>query len=794
MAKKKTSKSAKVGKRIDIDSMLSNENIISSNISNEIEDSILNYSLQVIIARAIPDVRDGLKPVQRCILFGGYIDKLWPEGKFQKNAGLSGTVMKYLHPHGSSYPTIASMSQPWTYRYPMIAWHGNNGSIDGDGPAADRYTEGKLNKFSMLMLQDIDKECVDFKDNFAGNMKIPQYLPAVFPNLLCNGGNGIAVGYTTNIPSHNLGEVVDALIYEINNPECDIKELMNYIKGPDMPYGGTLIDDGNIEELYRTGKASLTYRAKYRMEEHDESGNQQLVIYEIPPELNTSKLMEQLYKVCIEDKKIAKIIDIRDESAENKIRIVIELHKTAIPEIIMKELYDKTNLEKRSSYIFRVISNQTPKIINIKEALEYYISHRRSVIDRKYNFLLDKSKTKLHIQEGFVIAYNNIDDIIDIIKNSDNDDIAKTQLMTKYKLSEEQTKAILDRTLRTLTKLNLKNIEDTIENLKVEIANYTDIINNVDKQLIAELEDLKKNYNDERRTNIIKLEDIHTTIEVKNEEMVLYLTNKNKVEYMEKEEFEQVISKSFKIKSDIIIKYLEAKLNDVFIAFLNDGTYIKITFNDILNGILDGKKVINIFTFEENENIIVCMTKNGIVKKSYMKQFKNKNGVFKPFLEFTDDEILKIQMIDETQDIITILSNNGLVHRFFINSFKETAPGGKGLVGMNLKDGDQVVDFIITNNEYSKMVLINKFDDNTYGYKVMDLNEFKPKGRISQGIMGIDFAKKKPGIPLYITVGNDNIEYIESNGKKNTLDLNIDNMPRNAKPKELNKNILILVQ
>jgi DNA gyrase subunit A len=364
----------KKSSNLNIDDLLSNEEIIVSDISNEIEDSILNYSIKTIVDRAIPDIRDGLKPVHRRILFGGYMDTLWPEKKYEKNAGVVGTVMKFLHPHGSSYETLVSMSQPWTYRYPLWDFQGNNGSLDGDGAAAERYTEGRLHKHAMIMLQDINMQCVDFKSNYAENMEEPVYLPALFPNLLCNGGMGIATGYTTNIPSHNLKEVIDAIIYVIKNSDCKLENIMGFIKGPDMPLGSILIDDGSITELYETGKGGLTFRAKYSLEYNDENKNQQIVINELPPDINKSKLMEQLYKVCIEDKKIARINDIRDESTVN-IRIVIELQKTAIPEIIMKELYDKTNLEKKNTYILRAITNQTPKVFSLKEIIENYIEN-----------------------------------------------------------------------------------------------------------------------------------------------------------------------------------------------------------------------------------------------------------------------------------------------------------------------------------------------------------------------------------------------------------------------------------
>ena len=544
--------------------------------------------------------------------------------------------MGKYHAHGSSYNTLCNMSQTWNFRYPLMDFHGNNGSMDGDEPAAERYTESKLHKNAMELLDGIEEDSVDFVPNYSETLMEPTVLPGLLPNLLINGSYGIAVGYTTKFPSHNLNEIIDGIIQVIKKPDSTLKDIMKYIKGPDFPLGACLINNENIEKLYTDGQASLTFKAKYFIENNNENNNIQIVINELPPDVNKPKLVEKLYNLCIEKKSIPRVVDIRDESnGENGIRIVIELHKTAILDVVLNELFNKTELKQSVSYIMRCIDNKTPKLLSLKELIEKYIEFHKEVYVCKFNTLLNKTQKKLHIQEGFNKILTNINKTIDIIKNADDDKMAKEELIKEFKLSEEQADVILDMQLRRITKLGNKNINEIIGELNDKINYYNEILNNDDKLnnlFINELNDLKKKLGDERRTEIINEE--HLNIEQNiDKELVIALTNKNNIKQYEFETFDELIKKGYKEKSEIFLQHLKININDNLLLILNNGNYICISFNDLLGDIntLIEKQIINkiIPLNEENLNkVLVIMTSKGLVKKCYINKFKTKKKIF----------------------------------------------------------------------------------------------------------------------------------------------------------------------
>jgi DNA gyrase subunit A len=768
---------------LDVNQLIANENLISTPVTDEIEDAMLTYAIKTIIDRAIPEVRDGMKPVQRRILYGAYEGKYLPDRKYVKNARIVGDVMGNYHPHGdgSIYSALTAMSQPWNYRYPLIDFQGNNGSYDGDDAAAMRYTEGRLDKKALTLLNDLDAKSVDFKPNYAETTEEPEVLPGLFPNLLLNGASGIATGYTTDIPSHQLGEVVDGIIELIKNPKAELDDIMQHIKGPDFAGGAYLVKNNAIRELYSSGKGSLQFKAKYEVEKHEESDNFQIVFTELPPQTNKPKLHEKLHELCIDKKVVPRVIDVRDESDGNKIRLVVELHKTGVPDIVINELYDKTPLQRNMTFIMRAIVNKTPKVLTLKEILEHYIEHRRDVVTRRTEFSLEQNRDKLHIQEGLKIVTDDIDKAIEIIKDSDEPEDAKAELMNYFKLSDKQAAQVLDIRLRQLTKLNKKDLEALINELKAEIAKLENILSGqveLDKVIVSELKWLKNTFNDERRTILIgetEAKKLDTVSGENAEPIALVLTSKNTVKHITLRALDDMFKNGLlKERNEIFIQGVKCKIDDEFILILNTGEYVKIEFSDLTSGLtcLNDKaqiKAIVIYDKSSPNKMLVTMTKQGIVKKVTMDGFSARLRRVAPFLQLQDgDEILAVRVINSNKDnIITIATKEGLVHRFFEQSFKETAAGGKGIDGIKLADKDEVVDFNITSqvdDEKSKIVLYCKHDDGTFGMKSMNLGEFKPKGRISQGIKGIEFIKKQPGQVTNLEICSGDFFVVDNKG------------------------------
>ena len=772
-----------------IDQLIANENLIDASFSDELENGMLNYGMKTIIDRALPDVRDGLKPVQRRILYSSFMGGYLFNKKYVKNAKIVGDTMGNLHPHGdgSIYSAETAMGQPWTFRYPLIDFQGNRGNIDGDGPAAMRYTEGRLAKMSSTMLDDINEKCVNFKSNYSETMEEPEYLPALLPNLLANGASGIAVGYTTDIPSHNLTELIDGIIATINNKNITIAQLMEYIKGPDLPCGACLVNNEMIKQLYETGKASLTFKSKYHFEDNEESGNKQIVFTEIPPDVKKPSLVEKIYNLCFDKKSIQRVVDVRDESEGDGVRIVVELHKTAIPEIVIRSLFDSTQLQKNSTYIMRCIVDQTPKILNLKQFIEYYIEHREEVVKRRSVNLLNKAKNKLIIQEGYHIVLNNIDKCIDIIRNSDDSKGATSKLIDFFKINDIQASKILDLPLRTLTKLNQKDIENLINELNASIDEYTKIINDEKERnriIISELKKLKKEYGDERRTELIDDIQIDVEDEIVNESnntpVAILLTNKGNIKHMSIEALETLEkNKVLKERTEIFTQCLKVKMADNFILILSDGQYIKVSFSDLL-GNLDfipkNTSVIKIipFTNELQDKFVYIMSALGTIKKIKIENFKGKNLKLTPFFEIQEgDNIISVCMNDNSDDnIITLLTNDGLLHRFYDKGLKECTIKGKSMNCINLED-NKVIDFKISkeNDDEDTKLIVYSIHGEEYSVKCSSLSEFKPKGRMSKGVKCIDYYKKSIGSVDKLLLLKEDSYVIDNKGNMISINL-----------------------
>jgi len=746
--------------------LIENENIIERDIIPEIEEASLNYAVKTIIDRALPDVRDGLKPAQRRILYAmiHYLG-LKPNSKFMKSARVSGEVMGKLHPHGSSYGVAVNMANEFSIRYPVIDPQGNFGfPLDGDGPAAERYTEMRLSKLGMEMVKDVEKKVVEFKPTYDEDDVEPVVLPAAFPFLLVNGVSGIATGYTTDIPSHNLKEIVTALIELIKNPNLTTRDLMKYVKGPDLETGGYLIQDDQIYQLYETGKASLKFRAKI-IKEETEDGGVNLVITELPPDLkkgssdSSSGIVEKLYNLCVVDKKIPRIVDVRDESSSKRdpktgkfigspVRIVIELHKTAVPDVIIDALYKMTSLEKTKGYLMRAVVNQAPQQLSLKSMMNHYIDHRKEITLNKKKFELRQAKKKLHLAEGFKKIFDYLDDVIHTIRNSEEPDV---ELKNKYQLSDEQVSAVLDMKLRKLSKLEEDKLDIDIANLTEEINGLEYVIANqveIDNIIIKDLEEISELYGDERKTVVLSESDIEKITSFSDEPMISILTNKNNIKQIPESAYEDMLkSGALRERQEIYTQAVRCKTSDEFILFTNTGEYVKVNFSDLVGTLnfLEDKTIVNFIVLDskdENKNVIV-MTKKGMIKKSTMQSFRARARRLAPYINLSeDDRVIGVKVTDsDEKNTIVLSTNKGTVHRFYEKAFSSSNPGGNGVPCISpsvIEEGEYIADFAILNEEkesQSLLVLYIKKEDKYYE-KSMSMDDFRTKGRVSKGIVG----------------------------------------------------------
>ena len=736
--------------------------IVPVDIKNEMKKCYIDYAMSVIVGRALPDVRDGLKPVHRRILYSMHELGIRPDKGYRKCARIVGEVLGKYHPHGdaSVYDALVRMAQDFSMRYMLVDGHGNFGSVDGDSAAAMRYTEAKMNKISAEMLRDINKNTVDFVDNFDGEEQEPVVLPSRFPNLLVNGSSGIAVGMATNIPPHNLSEVIDGTVMLIDSPESTILDLMSKIKGPDFPTAATIMGKSGIREAYETGKGKIVVRAKADIEE--EHGRHKIVVTEIPYQVNKAKLIENIADL-VKDKKINGISDLRDESDREGMRIVIELKKDANPSVVLNLLYKHTKMQDTFGVIMLALVDNEPKVLNLKEILVQYINFQKEVITRRTEFELSKAEERAHILEGLKIALDNIDEVISIIRGSKNTEIARNTLIERFTLSEKQAQAILDMRLARLTGLERDKIEEEYNDLMVLINRLKDILGSEVKLLEVikeELLEIKNKYGDDRRTQIEKQEnDIDIEDLIQEEEIVITLTHTGYVKRIAADTYSaqrrggKGIQAMTTKEDDFVEHVVVTSTHSDILFFTNRGRVYKVRAYEIHDAgrSAKGTNLVNMIPIEQDERVetvlsikdanlegyLFMATKKGIVKKTPLSEFKNlrKNGLIALNLR-EEDELLKVKLTFGDAKII-IVTQNGYAIKF---SEKDVRPMGRtasGVKAISLRKDDVAVCMDIATDAEELLVI----SENGFG-KRTPLTEYKTQNRGGVGLITYKVAEK----------------------------------------------------
>ncbi|OCN03951.1 DNA gyrase subunit A [Erysipelotrichaceae bacterium MTC7] len=753
-----------------------NNKVRQLDIVTDMRKSFLDYSMSVIVSRALPDVRDGMKPVHRRIIHGMNEQGMYSDKPYKKSARIVGDVMGKYHPHGDSsiYEAMVRMAQDFSYRYPLVQGHGNFGSMDGDGAAAMRYTEARMSKIAMELVKDINKDTVDFIPNYDGEEKEPAVLPSKFPNLVVNGSMGIAVGMATNIPPHNLTETIDATIAIIRNPEITIMELMeNHIFGPDYPTGGVILGRSGIKQAFETGRGSIITRAKVNIEEKS-NGKTRFIFNEIPYQVNKSSLIKKIAEL-VRDKAIEGITELRDESNRDGVRIVIELRKDVQPDIVLNQLYRLTPLQSSFGVNFLALVNGAPKQLNIKEALEHYITHQIEVIERRTRFDLRKAEERAHILEGLKIALDNIDAIITLIRNSKDDETARNGLMDKFELSEIQARAILEMQLRRLTGLQRERIENEYNELLITITDLKDILANHDRVLTIicdELTEIKEKYGDERRTEIsdegIDIED-EDLIPV--EDIVISMTETGYIKRIPIDTYRTQNRGGRGVKGmnmnedDVIDMLITMSTHDYLLLFSNLGRVYRMKGYKVPSGTRTSKgiPVVNLLNLNEGEKIramipvktesdmkyLFFVTKNGLVKRVDEQEFYSirQNGKIAITLR-EGDELVGVRQTNGDNEIL-IAGSNGKAVRFNENQVRPMGRTASGVRGFNV-DGSIVVG--MATSEEGKYIL--SVSENGYG-KRTDMDEYRLTSRGTKGVKTINITEKTGNLVAVRAVNGD---------------------------------------
>jgi len=731
-------------------------------IDKEMRTSYLDYSMSVIVGRALPDVRDGLKPVHRRILYALDDLGMTHTKPHKKSARIVGEVLGKYHPHGDTavYDTMVRMAQDFSYRYMLVDGHGNFGSIDGDSAAAMRYTEARMAPIASEMMTDINKETVDFIPNFDESLEEPEVLPARFPNLLVNGTSGIAVGMSTSIPPHNLGEVIDGVIKLINNPEITTKELMGTIKGPDFPTGGQIMGRGSIYKAYKNGRGKLTVRAKTRIE--DLSVNRkQIIVDELPYQVNKARLIKRIAEL-VKDEKLDAISDIRDESDRDGMRIVIELKREATPKVVLNQLFKHSRLQVTFSVIMIALVDKEPKVLSLKEILEHYLEHQKEVIRRRTQYDLDKALDRAHILEGYRIALANIDEIVEMIKNADEVDTARVNLMENYDLSETQANAILRMRLQSLTGLERDKIETEYEELQEKITYYRSILADEEKLLEIVEEEImviKDKYNDERRTAIMnRATDLELEDLIEEEQIVVTMTNQGYIKRMPLDLYRSqrrggkgVIGISTK-EEDFVENIFTTTTHYKFLFFTNQGRVYRLKGYQIpeTGRQARGTAIVNLLELAEGEKInavipvkefpedayLIMATKNGLIKKTALEEYDtNYTGLIAVNLR-ENDELIGVRIIEEDENIFLVTRNAKAIH-FNEADVRSVGRNSYGVKGINLEKDDQVIDMGIDSAGEELLVIT----ENGYG-KRTPISDYRIQNRAGKGIITANITDK----------------------------------------------------
>ncbi len=746
--------------------LIENDKITNVNISNEIKDSFLDYSMSVIIARAIPDVRDGLKPVHRRILYTMLEEGMTPDKKHQKSANAVGAVMGHYHPHGDSaiYESMARMAQDFTYRHMLVDGHGNFGSIDGDSPAASRYTEARLSKISMELLRDLNKKTVDFVDNYDGQRKEPVVLPSRFPNILVNGNMGIAVGMATNIPPHNLGEVIDACIAYINNNDISVLELMQYIKGPDFPTAGVILGNSGIKKAFDTGRGSITIRSKVEIVE--ESDKSSIVITEIPYQINKSDLIKRIAEL-VRDKQIDGISNLHDESALEGIKIVISVRRDYNANVLLNNLYKHTQLQTSYGINFLMLVDGRPKTLGLIEILRYYVDYQKSIIIRRTKFDLEKSEARAHILEGLKIALDHIDEIVKILKKAKDDETAKNELMTTFSLTVIQAEAILEMKLRRLTGLEREKIEEELKELMELIEELKSILASEEKVLKIikdELTEIKEKYSDTRKTiiDMTAVDFIEDESLIPEENIIITLTNKGYIKRIPVDTYRTQNRGGVGIKGmgtneeDFVEHIVNVGTHDYILFFSNRGKVYRLKGYEIpeYSRTAKGLPIVNLLQIDKDEYIntvvkiekdneykcLLFATKNGVVKRTEIREFDSIRQSGKIAITLKEnDELISVKKTTGNNQIL-MCSSNGRMVRFDENEVRimgRTASGVRGInlgsnkcVGAEISESEALI-LVVTEKGYGKKTKIEEYRETKRGGKgVKTLHVTEKNGNI----------------------------------------------------------------
>ncbi len=746
-----------------------------NNIVSEIETSFIEYSMSVITSRALPDLRDGLKPVHRRILYSMLESGYTPDKAHRKSAKIVGDVMGNYHPHGDSsiYEAMVRMAQDFSYRYPLVDGHGNFGNIDGSGAAAMRYTESRLSKISLEMLRDINKDTVDFVPNYDESTKEPAVLPSRFPNILVNGTMGIAVGMATNIPPHNLGEVIDGCVAYIDNPDIDVTGLMQYIKGPDFPTGASILGNSGIKKAYETGRGTITIRSKATIEESN--GRHHIIIEEVPYGVNTAELKNKVADL-VHTKVIDGISDYHTDLKEG-VKITITLKKDANPQVVLNNLYKHTSFQTTYGIIFLMLDNGVPKTLNLKEIISKYVDYQKEVIIRRTKFDLNKAEKRVHILEGYKIALDNIDDFIKIIRDAETDVEAKTKLIEKYNLSEIQAEAILELKLRRLTGLEREKIEAELQDLLEKIKYYKEILASEEKVLAIvkqELLEIKEKYGDERRTNIdmTAVDYIEDESLIPVENIVVTLTNKGYIKRMASETYKTQNRGGVGIKGmstnedDFVEKIISMTTHDYLMFFTNKGKVYRTKGYEVplYSRQSKGIPIVNLLPFEKEEEVtamlkieqnekskyIVFCTKNGLIKRTNISEFENIRNSGKIAITLKEtDELISVKKTTGENEIV-IASSNGRMIRFNENEIRIMGRTATGVKGIELEDNNICVGCEIANPGQEILVVTS----NGYG-KRTNIDEYRMTHRGSKGVRALNLTEKNGNIVSFKLVNAD---------------------------------------
>lgn len=768
---------------------MQDNNLIDVNLTSEMKTSFIDYAMSVIVSRALPDVRDGLKPVQRRILYGMNELGVTPDKPHKKSARITGDVMGKYHPHGDSsiYEAMVRMAQWWSYRYMLVDGHGNFGSMDGDGAAAQRYTEARMSKIALEMLRDLNKNTVDFQDNYDGSEREPIVLPSRIPNLLVNGATGIAVGMATNIPPHNLAETIDAVKLMMDNPEVTTRELMEVLPGPDFPTGGLVMGKSGIHRAYETGKGSIVLRSRTEIET-TKSGRERIVVTEFPYMVNKTKVHEHIVRLA-QEKRIEGITAVRDESSREGVRFVIEVRRDASANVILNNLFKLTQLQTNFSFNMLAIEKGVPKILSLRQILADYIAHQQEVVVRRTQFDKDKAEARAHILEGLLIALDHLDEVITIIRNSQTDAEAQAELMARFELTERQSQAILDMRLRRLTGLERDKIQNEYDDLLALIADLADILAKPERVIAIikeELDESKRKFADARRTELMVGEVVSLEDEdlIEEEDVVITLSNKGYIKRLAQDEFRSQKRGGRGVQGtgvnddDFVRDIVSTSTHDHLYFMTNKGRVYRLKGYEIpeYGRTAKGLPIVNLLKLDEGETIqtvinaksdeasennhLVFVTRQGLVKRTKEAEFKNirQNGLIALKLR-EGDELINVFLTTGNEEIV-IGTKFGYSVRFKEDTIRSMSRMAAGVKGVTLRDGDQVVGAAAITEDQEVLIITEK----GYG-KRTSATEYPTKGRGGKGIKTANITEKNGNLAGIVTVyGDEDIMVITDTG------------------------------